>query len=82
MKIIVYRCDICRSEVKEDGDHLQKQVNVIFLTEQNEGRATRPYMESKILDLCNGCLEEVLNGKAIYGTGAMGYNHYQFGKSK
>lgn len=72
-------CDICGDlEIKEK----QKSFQVIFTTEQNEGRSCEPYLEDARLDLCEQCRNRVLEGDAIFAQGAMGYNNYYFKKKK
>lgn len=88
MKIITFKCDICEVEIPTSEKNSygepkleRKSIGVIFTTEQNEGRSSEPYLETKDLHLCSNCMNEVLKGKAIYGTGAMGFNKYQFSKT-
>ena len=76
MKEIKITCDLCKGTKTVQELTLQ----IIFLTEQNEGRATKPYFSMEKFDICKICLYKALNGNAIYGTGAMGYNDYSFKK--
>ena len=74
----VVHCDVCNStkNVKEEV-----RVQVIFTTEQNYGRTITPYLTSDFhkLDLCEICLDTIIeDGKYLYGSGAMGYNKYEF----
>ena len=56
-------------------------IQVIFTTEQNEGRCCKPHLCNEKLNLCNKCLNNVLdNGNYIYANGAMGCNTYFFRK--
>ena len=77
MKKEIWYCDICKEESgaprKGEG-----QVQVIFTTEQNEGRATKPYLEMVNIDWCEQCRNKVLSGQALFAKGAMGYNDYYF----
>ncbi len=77
MKKEIYMCDICEEEAgaprKGDG-----QVQVIFTTEQNEGRTTKPYFELVKIDWCEQCRHKALQGNVIFAEGAMGYNKYYF----
>ena len=57
-------------------------IQIIFTTEQNEGRRCKPYLCNEKLNLCNKCLNNVLdNGNYIYANGAMGCNTYFFRKN-
>ena len=80
MKKEIYFCDICKEESgaprKGEG-----KVQVIFTTEQNEGRTSRPYFEIVDINWCEQCRYKALQGNAIWATGAMGYNEYRFGGS-
>lgn len=79
MKIIKTKtiCDVCGEETSNEEINIQ----VIFTTEQNEGRCCKPYLCNEKLNLCNKCLNNVLcNGNYIYANGAMGYNTYFFRK--
>jgi len=76
MKREILQCDICGDEknaIKE-----KQSISVIFTTEQNEGRAITPYLDVHLLDLCVDCYDRVIKGKAIFGSGAMGYNKFYF----
>ena len=78
MKKEIYMCDICGEEAgaPRKGDDTPRQV--IFTTEQNEGRATKPYFDYVKIDWCEQCRMKALGGCAIFATGAMGYNKYEF----
>lgn len=70
-------CDVCYAETGNKKIDIQ----VIFTTEQNEGRCCKPHLCNEKLNLCNKCLNNVLdNGNYIYANGAMGYNTYFFRK--
>lgn len=80
MKKEIYMCDICGEEAgsPRTGDDVARQV--IFLTEQNEGRSAKPYFEYVKFDWCEQCRYKALLGYAIYAEGAMGHNKYFFKK--
>jgi hypothetical protein len=78
MKKEIIQCDICGDD--KNSIKQKQSVSVIFTTEQNEGRATTPYLDIHLLDLCADCYGKVLEGKAIFATGAMGYNKYYLSK--
>jgi hypothetical protein len=75
MKKEIYSCDVCKTECKVQNQQLQ----VIFTTEQTEGRSIKPYLCMSKLDICNDCLDKVISGKAIFAHGAQGYNTFYFG---
>lgn len=71
-------CDICH---KKATTH--KTLQVIFTTEQTEGRPCKPYLSfPEELDLCNGCLGKIMNGNYVIASGAQGYNNYYFKKGE
>ena len=67
-KEIIY-CDICGDD--KNATKEKQSVSVVFTTEQNEGRGTKPYLDIHLLDLCADCYEEILKGQAVFGSGAM-----------
>lgn len=75
-KIITeYYCDICGCHT----DNVEKDIPVIFLTEQNEGRASTPHFCIEQIILCNSCKNKVFfEGNQIFAKGAMGSNIYFF----
>lgn len=78
MKQETYFCDIkdCGHQIVTNRKKIS--LHVIFHTEQTEGRGIDPYLSPEQLDLCDECYSRVLNGVAIHGSGAMGYNEYYF----
>jgi len=70
-------CDVCGSNVDADG-RCTPRLQVLFHTEQTEGRGTPPYLSSVEIDLCVGCYKRVLGGEYIHATGAQNNNHYYF----
>lgn len=81
MKIEFHACDVCQEKLLTTPEYKPTKMQVIFTTEQDEGRATKPYFSFGELDLCKKCLEEALTGKYIHAEGAMGFNKYYFTKS-
>ena len=71
----VVKCDICNHKNKEIKE---VKLDVIFTTEQTEGRGVEPYLQRKTLDICDPCKEHILKGNYIFGSGAMGFNTYGF----
>lgn len=74
MKKEIFSCDICKIECEVHN----KQLQIIFTSEQTEGRPTKPYLCMSKLDICNDCLDKVISGKAIFAHGAQGYNTFYF----
>lgn len=78
---IEYTCDIdkCGQFCLPGKDQLQ----VIFTTEQNEGRPRDRYLHSfYTLDLCDDCKKHLLKGNYVCAYGAQGYNTYYFENPK
>jgi hypothetical protein len=74
MKIERYQCDICEKPAK----HLRFSLQVIFTTEQTEGRSTSPHLSTEKLDLCEKCMEHICGGNYVWAHGAQGCNTYYF----
>jgi len=72
-----YLCDMkgCENEVK---GWKGKAIQVIFTTEQTEGRGVAPYLDLNKVDLCEECLAKIISGEPVYGYGAQGNNEYYF----
>lgn len=68
-------CDICKNEIYK---HSPIKIQVIFTTDQDEGRAVEPYFDLDSIDICDICKSHALAGNYIYAEGAMGYNKYFF----
>lgn len=79
MKKTQYYCDICQEEIK--GIDLQ-DIQVIFHTEQTEGRSCGPYLSNESLEICETCYQKVLDGNYIHAHGAQGHNKYYFNTRK
>ena len=74
-KTTTIQCDIknCTNTINVK----EMKMQVIMMTEQNEGRSTKPYLQDKTIDICEVCMSKILtNGTYIRGYGAMGYNDY------
>lgn len=73
-------CDVCDGNIPvKEGKHSEK-IMVVMTTEQNEGRATEPYLQIVDLDICGKCKSKVISGKMLFAEGAMGHNKYFFKK--
>lgn len=74
-----WKCDIdgCDNDVPENNRGIR--MDVIFTTEQTEGRGVEPYIsKTTSLDICKSCLGRVVkSGKYIRAHGAQGYNTYE-----
>ena len=67
-------CDICGKEHAKNYPNVQ----VIFTTEQTEGRSCKNYIDIVSIDLCNECRDYQIMGNYIMATGAQGCNQYSF----
>lgn len=77
MKQIITKiyCDIC----KEETNNEEIDIQVIFTTEQNEGKSCSPYLCNEKLNICDKCMNRILvGGNYIFASGAMGCNTYKF----
>lgn len=74
-KIEQYICDI--NGCKEEAAHRNTKLQVIFTTEQTEGRSTKPYLDSKPIDICEKHWDKLLSEKKyIVAYGAQGNNTF------
>lgn len=80
MEIKKYQCDICTWQLPSTKNYKPTTMQVIFETEQDEGRLTKRYFDIVQIDICQNCIDIALTGKYIHATGAMGYNNYYFKK--
>lgn len=74
MKTEIITCDLCKSRELVAKDSIQ----VIFTTEQTEGRSVPHHLSLEAFDICGECKIHLLEGNYIYGSGAQGYNKYWF----
>ena len=73
---IIRRCDVCGAQNAK-----QIELDVIFTTEQTEGRSCKPYLKRNKIDICDECKDKILKGGVyIHAAGAQGYNKYFFKK--
>jgi len=57
----------------------KKNIQVVFLTEQTEGRSVSPYLCMCNIDICDDCENRITNERRyLTAVGAMGYNEYYF----
>jgi hypothetical protein len=79
MQKTIILCDVCEQGAMNcEGGKRNQEIQVIFTTEQEEGRTSPAYLSMTKLDLCCDCFMKVLNGNYIYAQGAMGHNSYEF----
>ena len=80
MEVTKYLCDIkgCNNE----ASHIKNTIQVVFHTDQTEGRSVKPYLSLEKLDLCNEHYDLVSCGAGIHGQGAQGFNTYWFINAK
>ena len=71
-------CDIRKCDAKDNPVTQGVKLQVIFTTDQTEGRSTSPYLTFATVDICGKCMSRVLQGEAIFAEGAQGYNEYYF----
>lgn len=77
MKEVVFKCDICGEQDGKVKVNVSKRMQVIFMTEQDEGRCCEPYLEISEMDICDDCLKKITKNKTyIIAQGAMGHNKY------
>ena len=72
--ITVVKCDTCKENMASHSQPTDLQV--IFTTEQTEGRSTKPYLSMQKVDLCDKCKAFILEGHYVFGSGAQGHNDY------
>jgi hypothetical protein len=72
--ITKHTCDLC----KEPATKLQQRVPVVFTTEQTEGRPCNPHLTFETLDLCEGCLQRIVERSPLTAYGAQGCNTYEW----
>lgn len=76
MKTEKHICDI--SGCGAMAPFVQMPLQVIFHTEQTEGRSCPPYLYNTNLDLCEAHKARILQGNYVHADGAQGHNNYYF----
>lgn len=76
--IEIIKCDIEKCGNKENVKEIK--TDVIFTTDQTEGRSVKPYLSRETFDICANCLDKVFKGNMIFAHGAQGNNIFYFGK--
>jgi hypothetical protein len=72
--ITAHTCDLCREPAK----WLQQRIPVIFTNKQTEGRPCKPHLTSDTLDLCEKCLQRIVDSYPLTAHGAQGCNTYEW----
>lgn len=72
--ITTHKCDI--DGCGKPATKLKQTVQVVFTTEQTEGRPTSPHLSSETMDLCDSCAQRLIERWPIRGAGAQGHNTY------
>ena len=78
MKKEITYCDICGTETPIET----KPIQVVFTTEQTEGRSCKPHFTMEKIDICAECQSLRLKGNQLFGAGAQGFNRYEFKQLK
>ena len=77
-----YYCDVCNKNT-DIYDIVNKEMQVVYHTEKTEGRSIDPHLSISHVNLCQECLNIILNdGKILNMSGHMGYNKYWFNEEK
>lgn len=72
--ITKHTCDI--AGCGKPAVKLQQKLQVVFTTEQTEGRPTTPHLTDVVLDLCESCLQRIVERHPVRAAGAQGHNTY------
>lgn len=70
-----YTCDLCGKEMYSSNTRV---LPVAFITEQTEGRPTKPYISNDKVDVCSSCLALFIDRLPVVGEGAQGYNVFRW----
>lgn len=76
-RVVSYYCDIDGCDTPVEPKDV-REYEVVFDTEQNEGRSTEPYFQPAELYLCDKHREAYMAIQPIRASGAMGFNKYKF----
>lgn len=78
---IIY-CDLCTRNSETVKGIKPMRLQIVFTTEQTEGRSTTPYLTSENLDVCPSCYDDIITYSPVYGSGAQGYNKFELKKPR
>lgn len=78
MKVTKIYCDIhkCVNEVDRKGEK-PETYQVVWVTEQTEGRPIEPRLGLVRIDVCKECVSKIIKGAYIKAAGAQGHNQYR-----
>jgi hypothetical protein len=71
-KIEYHNCDVCGVRCEKTG----RNTPMVFNTETTEGRSCKPYLTTVSMDICDPCLQKLIDNFPLIASGAMGYNEY------
>ena len=71
VKEITHACDLCKRVVPV----IKIKYPVLFITSQNDGSSTEPYISYENIEVCEECLKKIV---LIIGEGCMGNNTYKY----
>lgn len=80
MKIEKLICDVDNC-ITNNEDVKSVDLQVIFETNQTDGRSCKPYLSNEKVDLCTNCRQKILDNNYLHAYGAQGHNTYYFKKS-
>jgi hypothetical protein len=72
--ITKHTCDICG----EPATKLKKGIPMVFTTEQTEGRSCTPHLTTETIDICDKCLQRIVDRYPLTASGAQGCNTYKW----
>jgi len=77
-KTVTISCDV--TDIIHGGKvETNKDMPMVFLTETTEGRSTKPYLTTEKIDICELCLQHMIDTRELLtGEGSQGYNKYWF----
>jgi len=82
MRKEIVMCDVCKEDyLHQSGEYKEKKksnIQVIFTTDQTEGRPCSSYLQMVTIDICPTCFGRILDGNYLFATGAKGHNTYKF----
>lgn len=76
--IKIYGCDLCGKESQEKNDFKKVRLNVIWTTEQSEGKNCKPYIDDEKLLLCQGCMDRIASSLIVKAYREHGDNQFEF----
>ncbi len=72
--ITTHKCDLCGG----GNPNLKQRIPVVFTTEQTEGRPCKPHLTTETLDVCNACMDRIVESYPLTASGAQGCNTYKW----